>query len=436
MKALKNNKVTTVFLPLLLILAIFSCRDSNRESNLQVRQPQMLSAISVSIGLPFVNGPVIDYSGREASRRGRLLTSQQIWNLPVNYASLFSSMYVGYMGKNINSFPSFFPDYGAAYYSITYETVDPDGGIVTVSGAVWVPSKSGPLSLLTYCHGTNTGTDLSEGRIVPGLFAGKGYMSASPDYIGYGKSAGMDHPYLHASTLASSTVDIIRAAKKFAEYNSIPLNGKLFITGISEGGMAAMATVKEIQANYSAVHPITAAAPISGPYDISGTSAAYIVPNKNVRTGYLAFVIPIYNLIYGIGKPLSYYMKEPYATWFETDRLPRSDSSLILDDLPTNTSDLLTDGFLTSFTGAGEPEMKAAMQSNDTYKFVPTMYIKMYAAEADTTVPPSNAQTALSYFQSHGAPNAQVEILPASYGGHSESAIPILDRVIPWFSGF
>jgi len=114
MKASTKNKPTTAFLPLLLILAICSCGNSNKESNLQVRQPQMLSAISVSIGLPFVNGPVIDYSGREAGQRGRLLTCQQIWNLPVNYASLFASVFLGYMGKNISSVPSFYPDCGAA----------------------------------------------------------------------------------------------------------------------------------------------------------------------------------------------------------------------------------------------------------------------------------------------------------------------------------
>jgi hypothetical protein len=409
---------------LLLIFFVFSisCSDASKEKRNRERK-----ALTFAIAAPFIPGPVVDYSGREAQTRGRLLTSQQQWDIPLSY--LASMTYIA-------EYPILRADYGAKFYLLTYETIDFEGGITAASGALWVPAKDGPLSMLLMCHGTELSADMTLMRTAPGVFAGKGYFSVQSDYLGYGASSGMIHPYAHASTMASSSVDILRAAIKFAEYNGIALNSKLFVTGYSEGGMAALATVREIEANYSASYTITAAAPASGPYDMIATASYYLQPNLTVETNYLAFMIPAYNSIYKWARPLSDFMKEPYASWFTSDPYPRADAGRIARQLPHNTSDFLNSSFISNYNCSLEPVMVSRLTENNTYNFVPQCSIRLYAGAGDTQVPPFNTVNAAAYFSSNSAPNASSVVLDAGYGDHGDIIIPIHALMIQWFSGF
>ena len=392
------------------------------------------SAALVLFSLPFTPGLSVDYSGREEPRRGRLLTAQPVWNLPQAYAENFVSQFLGYVKKTLADYPTLKPQNDIIYYDITYETIDVNGQIVQASGSVWFPRKAGALPLLAFCHGTQLNTDVFGIRIQPGLFAGRGFVSVGPDFLGYGVSGDIDHPYLHAATLASSTIDSIRAAKKLAEYLGIPLNGKLYVSGVSEGGMAAMATIQELEKNYSAEHPLTAGAPISGPYDLIGTADYYIVPDKSLASGqlnYMVFMTPVYLEIYSIAKPASYYIKEPYATWFSVDRYPRPDSAAVSKEMPTDTSGLMTETFIASYRSGGEAELRNALDLNTTYRFVPKCSLRMYAANEDTHVPPKNADTAQAYFQAHGAHDTSVMKIT---GDHTDSAVPFMVFMLDWFS--
>jgi hypothetical protein len=91
-------------------------------------------------------------------------------------------------------------------------------------------------------------------------FGTAGYITALPDYIGYGDSGNHFHPYLHAKTLAAAVVNMLKASKTYCATNNIALSGKLFLAGYSEGGYATMAATKEIQENHAAEFTITASA--------------------------------------------------------------------------------------------------------------------------------------------------------------------------------
>ena len=131
------------------------------------------------------------------------------------------------------------------------------------------PLKADSLPILSINHGTVTGrdevasiwpTNTPEG--VTGLWmASMGYYSCLPDYPGFGVSEIL-HPYVHAKSLAISIIDMIRAAKQYAEKSGISLAEQLFLTGYSEGGYATLATHKEIENSYSDEFRVTASAPI------------------------------------------------------------------------------------------------------------------------------------------------------------------------------
>jgi len=415
------------------IAGLASCSHKNDDVD---HKRMTATSLALYISAPFIPGPLIDYTYLEPSQRGRLIASQRLYDLPLHIVHMFIQQFLASQNKSLNDFPSFTPLFGAECHYIAYKTHDWDGSLIRASGVLWVPRCPGPTPLLVYCHGTQIGPDLMTIRAQPGLFAPRGFIAGGPDYIGYGDSADHDHPYLHANTLASCTIDFIRAAKKFIEYNTLSFDGRLFITGVSEGGMTAMATVREIEANYTIIHPITAAAPISGPYDLSGTASYYIVPNKNFTAGqlnYLLFMVPIYITIYHLPRNLTDIFQEPYATWFSEDRYPRGDWQSIASSIPTNTSLLMKESFITSYQGGGEVAIVDALRENNTYEFVPQTYLRLYAATSDTHVPPSNADTAYDYFISHNAPHVSIEKVA---GDHGSSGLPLLARMIDWFSTF
>ncbi len=426
------RKHITLVLVCIAMLAVLQC--NRADENRQIEDTA--GGMYLFISFPFLPGPYVDYSDIEPTQRGRLIGSQRLWDLPIQYIQIFVQQYLASVGRPLSDYPALAPICGATYYYIVYETIDWNGNLVRASGTIWVPKLYSSLPMLAYCHGTQLSSSTDLIRIQNGLFAARGFFTAGPDYLGYGDSAALDHPYCHASTMASSTVDFIRAAKKFAEYNEINLNGKLFVTGISEGGMTAMATVRELEANYATIHPLLAAAPISGPYDLTSTASYYIVPNKTLtgsQLNYMVFITPIYLTIYGTGKTLDYYVKEPYATWFTQDRYPRADGDTISNQIPTNTSDLMTSAFIASYQGAGETDLKAAIALNNTYNFVPKCHIRLYAATGDTHVPPFNADNAYGYFTANGALHASIEKVS---GDHGSSAIPLFAKMIEWFSSF
>lgn len=169
-------------------------------------------------------------------------------------------------------------------YHIEYYTVGATGESTTASGALMIPSGSaaacsGPRPLLVYAHGTTPDktfniadlarSDNDEGLLLTAVFASQGYIVIAPNYAGYDTSTLPYHPYLDADQQSKDMIDAVAAARSALSGPLAPGvsdNGQLFVTGYSQGGFVAMATVRAMQA---AGETVTAAAPMSGPYALA-----------------------------------------------------------------------------------------------------------------------------------------------------------------------
>ena len=98
------------------------------------------------------------------------------------------------------------------------------------------------------------------------VFASQGYIVVAPNYAGYDTSTLPYHPYLNGAQQSDDMIDSLAAARSAYSTANTSDNGKLFITGYSQGGYVAMATHKAMQA---AGTTVTAAAPMSGPYALA-----------------------------------------------------------------------------------------------------------------------------------------------------------------------
>src|ERR1051326_8920384 len=110
--------------------------------------------------------------------------------------------------------------------------------------------------------------DLHSELVVGLAFATSGYAVAMPDYLGLGDSPGL-HPYHHARSEATASVDMLRAARAFCAANGFQLNGRLFLAGYSQGGHATMALLRELETWHMNEFTVTACAPMAGAYDRS-----------------------------------------------------------------------------------------------------------------------------------------------------------------------
>jgi hypothetical protein len=207
------------------------------------------------------------------------------------------------------------PACGVDFYYLKFWTVDGAGDATLSTGALMVPTGaaptcSGPRPVVLYAHATQTNklfniANISdpanvEGALIAAMFAAQGYIVVAPNYAGYDISQLYYHPFLNATQQSSEMIDFLAAARTalpstFASATSD--NGKLFVTGYSEGGHVAMATLRAMEA---AGMKVTAAAPMSGPYAVEAFGDAIMFGNVNLgSTVYFPMVTTSYQHAYG-----------------------------------------------------------------------------------------------------------------------------------------
>lgn len=175
------------------------------------------------------------------------------------------------------------PKCGIDFHHFEYHTVGAAGEATTASGALLVPTGadpacSGKRPVLLYGHGSSFQRKLNMADITDtsneganrvgspaAMYAAQGYIVVAPNYAGYDSSRLRYHPHHIADQQSKDMIDALSAARSALPGLPRPVaeNGKLFITGYSEGGYVAMATHRAMQA---AGISVTASAPLSGSY--------------------------------------------------------------------------------------------------------------------------------------------------------------------------
>ncbi len=163
--------------------------------------------------------------------------------------------------------------------SIDYDTSGGKGENTNGTAAVMVPSGTnaactGARPIVLFAHGTDANknknmanvTGDGEAGLAMTLFAAQGYIVVAPNYAGYNASKLTYHPYLNADQQSQDMIDALRATKSSLTKLGATASAKLFVTGYSQGGYVAMATVKAIQTKYSSEFTVTGSAPLAGPY--------------------------------------------------------------------------------------------------------------------------------------------------------------------------
>ncbi|HOP03763.1 MAG TPA: lipase family protein [Tenuifilaceae bacterium] len=315
---------------------------------------------------------------------------------------------------------SVFVQYNVKVYRITYFTVSHNNDPIVASGALLVPDAQNSLPLLSFQHGTITEESSAPSNFqsfytdAATVFASTGFIIALPDYIGYGESKSIPHPYEHRASLATSCRDMIRATYEFFKVQKIEQpSQQLFLSGYSEGGFATMATYKLLQEQHSNEFIITGVTVGAGAYNKT-EFANYIINSTENQQHINSFVwvLDVYNAIYpNLKRPLNYYFNEPWATTI-ANYGPFS-------DIEQNPHLLFNEDFIQNFSAGNDIELNAALADNDCYNWIPYSPLQMYHGTNDVYVPYFNSSTAYEAMVNNGATN--VELIPIIGGDHETS---------------
>ena len=302
------------------------------------------------------------------------------------------------------------PSFEVSAYRVTYDMPFLDS-VVSVSGALFTPLSMDlacGAPTMTYMHGTmfvreDAPSFLgSEGQL-GFLMASLGFVTLMPDYVGLGTSD-LLHPYIHAQSEADAGVYFLEAASVLSEELGYTMGTENFVMGYSQGGHAAMAMAREMQTNWNDEFPLTAAAPMSGPYDLSGTQFPMGFAQESYSNpAYMAYTALAWQSIYGnLYNDLSDWFLEPYASEIPGMFDGMTSGGAINDYLPTLTADVIQPGLLESLLEEGSPFLAAA-QDNDVYEWVPESPIQMYYCTMDEQVFYENALLAETHMNDAGA---------------------------------
>lgn len=325
---------------------------------------------------------------------------------------------------------------GVKVYRLTYKTKNTDGSDITASGALILPISTQPVAMVSVQHGTITSDDHapsnfkadSEGATVGSLFGALGYIIAYPDYIGYGASKDLPHPYEHRASLASASLDMLRAAKEFLKnQNEVKWDDRLYVAGYSEGGFATLSLQKKIEEEASSEFNLRASSCGAGAYDKT-SFMKYLVNNEThgiagFNRSYL-WVTLTYDRIYGLNRPRTAYFREPYAA--QIDKLGKDD--------PINVSfnTIFTDSFIKGINDGSDTGFLNAVADNNVYDWKPRTPTQLYHGTADRLVFYFNSKNAYDAMVRRGA--TSVTLIPINGKDHDTALEAYLLGTLSFFT--
>jgi len=324
-----------------------------------------------------------------------------------------------------NNVLSGFINFDITAHKITYMTENFDGTEVEASGLVLIPIVSGSSKLTSFQHSTlakDPNPEIDQENQAPSylpennaeihlsaaLYASNGYMISAPDYIGYGSTGDMFHPYEHAQTTATTSYDMLVAAREYAEFLEVALRTEddtekeeLHLLGYSQGGNSTMALHKYIEENHIEEFDIIKSAMGAGAYH--KTAVGDYIFNFEGELGFsislYLWVMDTYDRVY-LQRGLDYYLKQPFAGEVSTNGY--------FEISNTNPQEIFTEEFIAEVNDPNSA-FSNALADNDIHDWKAEAPIKLFHSREDALVPYFNSVDAFESMNAKGSTEVLLE---------------------------
>ncbi len=326
-------------------------------------------------------------------------------------------------------------------YKITY-TTEFNGKFVTASGLVSVPLTKGTYPVISYQNGTNT-LHSDAPTVKPDyqlymlleFIASTGFVVAVPDYLGFGKSDDMFHPYLDKESTVQSVIDMIRATKEFVvHYENTEVNKDLYIIGYSQGGWATMQLQKAIEQNHLDEFNLVASSCGAGPYDLQYVNDYVLAQTTYPMPYYVGYIFNSYISLGDIINPASDVFKSPYDQRIMTLFDGTKTGGEINEQLTQTTADLFTSDYISySNTDVKYATVISSLAKNSVYAWKTNVPTLLTHGTADTYVPVQLSENLYNNFLSLGVDKSKITYMPIPGADHTDGIIPSEVASFNWF---
>jgi pimeloyl-ACP methyl ester carboxylesterase len=327
--------------------------------------------------------------------------------------------------------------FGIDAYRVEYRTVDPNGALVRASSLIALPNDAEPvLEQAVWMHGTTVyrreAASLNEDssdRAATFYFAAAGYATTAPDYLGLGLGEG-PHPYDHIPSEVTAGIDALRATKTAAAGLERRLGSTLSLSGHSQGGPAAVALAHEVQDGGPEGLVLASVAPISGPYDMTGSLAIASRSGIAYAAAYLGYLTVAWNRWLGLYDAPSDAFLPPFDASVESLFDGDHTTEEVFSGLPETLEELITAAFLEQLREPSGALREALAEASRVCSWRPEVPVTVYASSGDADVPIDNARHCLESFRTSGA---EVTLIDLGDADHSESMSRSLPLVLEQF---
>lgn len=324
---------------------------------------------------------------------------------------------------------------GVNVYAVTYNT-EFMGEPVVASGLICAPTTPGTYPILSFQNGTNTlhsaaptADPQNLGYQMIEYVASAGYVVIMPDYLGFGASSAMVHPYLHKESTVQAVLDMLRAVAEFDDdvAKDISVTTDCYLLGYSQGGWATMALLRAIDEDYSSEFTVKAASCGAGPYDLRYFNTEvtrlteYPMP---VFLGYIANAYTTYDLYQN---ELTDLFNSQYASVIPGLYDGQHSSEQINSQLTTSISGLFTAEYL---SGAETDQkylgIRNALRDNSINGWDCDVPLLLLHGTADTYVMPGISQSQYNIMIGSGTSPLTCFYVPLEGLDHSQASVPAL----------
>ncbi|WP_258097534.1 alpha/beta hydrolase family protein [Marinoscillum pacificum] len=327
--------------------------------------------------------------------------------------------------------------YDVTIYHITYKTIY-KGDSIIASGVVYMPSVDDEVvSTVSFQHGT-IGSDaeapsnlaLGDGQnILLSALASTGLVAIAPDFIGFGSSVDIMHPYYLEDLTATAVVNAIYASREVASMEEVEIDNELYLAGYSQGGYATMASHKYYEENDVPYYDMKASFAASGGYDIKAFQEYFFAQETYHQPFFMAFVAQAYVESLDMGD-LADFFNEPYASDIPDYFDGSMTGSQINAQLTDVVADLVNNDLLENIDSKDEyAYIREAFVDNSPIDFVPEIPLFMYHGDADITVPYQNSVDVYNQFIANGASTEVVTFTTIEGGTHGTGVLPYLEEL-------
>ena len=330
--------------------------------------------------------------------------------------------------------------YGVDGYRVLYRTIAVDGSPATASGLIVLPRRAAPtLRVVEFEHGTMVSrrdapsvNPQSDGQLAGLVAASAGFAAVAPDYLGLGAGPGF-HPFMHAASEASASLDMLRASLAIAARHGHHLDPQVFLTGFSQGGPAAMALGQALQHGADPRLRLGALAPVSGTYDIAHAEIPAMFSGQIAPTSatlYLPYWLLAWNRIYHLYQRPAQVFRAPYDRTMPILFDGYHTDDQVTDGLAPTVGALLTPAFLRLLHHPGGALLRGLRINDATCGWHPDVPVRLYAARGDRDSVIANAWHCQAALAAHGAHVPVIDVGPVAHNPSLERSFP---RLLTWF---